>query len=170
MNKTSRKTSVLFVCMGNICRSPAAEGVFREYISRSGHDGLIDVDSAGTIDSHAGSPADPRMRKAASARGYRLDSIARQVRTADIENFDLVIAMDHDNLAALQKISSGPSGHIRLLGSFIGDPGTSVAGIPAVPDPYYGGDDGFEKVLDMIESACPGILQHSLDISAEPPP
>jgi protein-tyrosine phosphatase len=154
------KIKVLFVCMGNICRSPAAEGVFREYVRKAGHDALIQIDSAGTIDFHAGSLPDPRMRQAAARRGYRLDSLARQVTRDDFGNFDLIVAMDHINLNDLDEIAGGPTRHVQLLGSFLD--GMSSHNIPEVPDPYYGGRDGFEKVLDMIESACPAMLASCL--------
>ena len=151
------KSSVLFVCMGNICRSPAAEGVFRHYVERQGAAGDIYIDSAGTIDYHNGKPADPRMRAAASDRGYALTSISRQVIPEDLDEFDLIVAMDRDNLWYLEDLAGGPQAHIRLLGSFLperqGEPGQ----VPEVPDPYYGGSQGFEDVLDMLERACPGI-------------
>jgi len=155
------KIKVLFVCMGNICRSPAAEGVFIEYVRRAGHAALFHIDSAGTIDFHTGALPDQRMQEAAARRGYSLQSRARQVTRADLENFDLVLAMDHNNLAVLHQLASAPREHIRLFGSFLEQaaPGSTV---PSVPDPYYGGMDGFELVLDMIELACPSLLGHCL--------
>jgi len=158
------RIKVLFVCMGNICRSPAAEGVFRDYVRRTGQDILIQIDSAGTIGFHAGSPPDQRMQEAASRRGYRLDSLARQVNRDDFGEFDLIIAMDHANLEDLKEITDGAAGHVRLLGSFLDTTGPADT-IPAVPDPYYGGMDGFEQVLDMIESACPAVLEYCLGIA-----
>lgn len=152
---------VLFVCMGNICRSPAAEGVFRHYVRQLGHEDRISIDSAGTIGFHTGSPADSRMQAAAKKRGYRLESRARQVSVDDISAFDLIVAMDHDNLRYLKAITGDDTGHIHLLGSFLPECSPNDV-IPAVPDPYYGGNDGFERVLDMIESACPGLLQECL--------
>ncbi|MGI9228915.1 MAG: low molecular weight protein-tyrosine-phosphatase [Gammaproteobacteria bacterium] len=146
---------ILFVCMGNICRSPAAEGVFRHYIGEQGDQQRIRVDSAGTLSYHAGSPADERMQQAASRRGYALDSIARQVKPDDIQAFDLIIPMDEQNLTELELLAGGPREHIRLLGSWL--PGV---GEPSVPDPYYGGEAGFEQVLDMIEAACPALHAH----------
>ena len=154
---------VLFVCMGNICRSPAAEGVFIEYVRRAGHETLIRIDSAGTLDYHAGSLPDERMRDVAATRGYNLQSRARQVRSEDIDSFDLVLAMDHKNLYDLVSLADQPREHVRLLGSYLPDilrQGTA----PEVPDPYYGGMAGFELVLDMIESACPALLEHCLAI------
>ncbi|MGK0298017.1 MAG: protein-tyrosine phosphatase [Gammaproteobacteria bacterium] len=159
---TSKKYKVLFVCMGNICRSPAAEGVFRDYIQKAGQQKSILVESAGTLGYHQGSPPDQRMLQAATRRGYQLISTARKVNQNDINEFDLIVAMDHDNLSELKSIAKDSDEHIRLLGSFIS---TELDGrmIPDVPDPYYGGNDGFEKVLDMIESACPGMLEFCLE-------
>ena len=157
--------SVLFVCMGNICRSPTGEGVFQHFVAAGGYAELIQVDSAGTIAHHVGERADARMRAAAQRRGYELHSIARQVQSQDLEIFDLVLAMDHDNLHELERVR-GPSPHIRLLGSFL-DEWKGIEEVPAVPDPYYGGERGFEEVLDMIEAACPAILRHCLDLSAK---
>lgn len=152
--------SVLFVCLGNICRSPTGEGVFRSFASQAGHD--LTVESAGTIGYHAGQPADRRMQAAAGRRGYELCSRARQVEPADLQRFDLIVAMDQSNLHDLQAMQSDfPGSHegtatIKLLSDFLPDKG---AWPRDVPDPYYGGEQGFEKVLDMIEAACPKILQ-----------
>ena len=156
------KVKVLFVCMGNICRSPAGEGVFRHYADNAGYSEEIMVDSAGTIDYHAGNPADSRMREAASKRGYSLTSKARQVRRGDIENFNLIIAMDSNNLLDLEILAAGPKDHIRMLGSFLDGTKDNSTAI-SVPDPYYGGASGFEDVLDMIEDACPAILDFCID-------
>ena len=154
---------VLFVCMGNICRSPAGEGVFRHYVSTAGYDRQIHIDSAGIIDYHAGDPPDYRMREAAAKRGYKLNSVARRVTQEDIREFDLIVPMDHDNLYDLERIAGGPHSYFLLLGSFIpGNPENHLA--PPVPDPYYGGSGGFEKVLDMVESACPAMLDHCLSL------
>jgi protein-tyrosine phosphatase len=161
MRTPPEKISVLFVCMGNICRSPAAEGVFAEYVRRAGQDAHFHIDSAGTLDEHSGSLPDDRMCMVAALRGYKLQSRARQVTTADLGNFDLVLAMDHNNLDELNQLGGGPRDHIRLFGSFLDQSPGGGAG-PAVPDPYYGGMDGFELVLDMIESACPSLLEFCL--------
>jgi len=163
MTDSSPKASILFVCMGNICRSPAAEGVFREFIRQTDHHASIHIDSAGTIGYHQGSLPDARMQQAASRRGYKLDSIARPVTNEDIDAFDLIIAMDYDNLCDLRGIAGGNNNHIRLLGSYIVEADT-YGMTPSVPDPYYGGTDGFEQVLDMIESACPAILDACVEI------
>ena len=158
---SKNKISVLFVCMGNICRSPAGEGVFQHYINNQGYTENFSIDSAGTHAYHIGEYADTRMRSAASKRGYRLNSTARKVSDSDIEIFDLIIPMDSDNLMQLEYLAGGNQSHIRLLGSFIdGYRGNHDA--PSVPDPYYGSAAGFEEVLNMIESACPGILSYCL--------
>jgi protein-tyrosine phosphatase len=149
--------SVLFVCMGNICRSPAAEGVMRSCLAARGLDGRVEVESAGTIDYHAGEPADARMRRAAAGRGYDLTSTASRVRLEDLERFDLIVAMDRSNLEDLRRLAgraaAGTAAKLRLLSDFL------PAGSPRdVPDPYWGGERGFDEVLDLIEEACPRIL------------
>ncbi len=151
------KRKILFVCMGNICRSPAGEGVFRKVVADRGLAHAIDVDSAGTIGYHTGEPPDPRMRKAASRRGYRLDSLARQIQPRDLDRFDLIIAMDRDNLRDIRSMdpSKRHREKIHLLCDFVPDCPTQD-----VPDPYYGGTAGFEAVLDLIEQAAEGILYH----------
>jgi protein-tyrosine phosphatase len=145
--------------MGNICRSPTAEGVMRHYVAERGLADRVEIDSAGTIDYHEGSLPDPRSRQAAAARGYRLDSCARQVTAADLARFDLIVAMDRDNLEYLDRLDRDGrhEAKLRLLSSFL-PPG----GPEDVPDPYYGGAKGFDRVLDMIEAACPAILTHLL--------
>jgi protein-tyrosine phosphatase len=158
-----KQVSVLFVCMGNICRSPSGEGVFKAYVEKAGYTDNVHIDSAGTIDYHAGGPAEARMQSFAKKRGYSLDSIARQVIRADIDNFDLIIAMDTDNLDNLDYLAGRRMPHIRMLGSFLKNSEDLIRG-PSVPDPYYGGDAGFEEVLDMIESACPAMLDHCLSL------
>lgn len=163
MTDSTPKASVLFVCMGNICRSPAAEGVFRQYIQQSSYGLMIQIDSAGTIGYHQGAMPDQRMREAAARRGYQLDSIARPVKPEDIDAFDLIIVMDYDNLCDLRGLAGDKDGHIRLLGSYL--PAVASNGIiPEVPDPYYGGLDGFDEVLNMIESACPAIMDACMEI------
>ncbi len=154
----SETKSVIFVCMGNICRSPAGEGVMRAMADRAGLGDRMTIDSAGTIGYHAGNRADDRMRAAAARRGYDLTSIARQVTPEDVETFDLVIAMDRDNLEDLERLAGGERDHIRMLGSFLEGHGRDD--VPDVPDPYYGGEAGFERVLDMIEAACGAIIEH----------
>lgn len=144
---------VLFVCLGNICRSLTGEAVLRQVAAAQNAD--IEIDSAGTTGAHAREPADDRMRQAASRRGYQLDSLARQVTRRDLRNHDLVIAMDRQNYNDLLKLAGGVGDHICMLSDFLDDQQDWPRD---VPDPYYGGSDGFEYVLDMIEAACPEIL------------
>ena len=151
--KVIKLKKVLFVCMGNICRSPAGEGVLQSILARENLQDEIFVDSAGTIGYHAGKPADARMRQAAERRGYNLTSRARQVNRDDCETFHLIVAMDRDNLRYCHQLAPDHKGKMKLLSEFL------VGDWPEeVPDPYYGGDAGFEKVLDMIEAACPRII------------
>ena len=152
----SKKFKILFVCLGNICRSPAAEGVMRRVVERAGLEDRVEVDSAGTAGWHEGKLPDARMRQHAARRGYELTSRARQVRRADFEQFDLIVVMDRQNrqdLAGFFKKGPGMD-HVRLFCDFVsGRPETEV------PDPYYGGADGFETVLDLVENGCEGILR-----------
>jgi protein-tyrosine phosphatase len=150
------QVSVLFVCLGNICRSPTAEGVFRKLIAEAGLDGQIRVDSAGTAGYHEGAPPDARAMAAASGRGFDLAGIrARRVVASDFEEFDLILAMDEDNLVDLQQVApEGARARIMLLLDYA--PGNIGR---AVPDPYYGGRNGFERVLDLVTEACSGLLE-----------
>jgi protein-tyrosine phosphatase len=143
--------------MGNICRSPLAEGVFRDLVARAGLDDRFEIDSAGLGDWHAGELPDSRTRAVAQRRGLALTSRARQVVADDLDQFDLVIAMDADNVRGLSRLRSRlPAGiEVRRLLEF--DPEAEALD---VPDPYYGGDDGFERVHDMIERACAALLEH----------
>ena len=154
MTKES-KTRVLFVCMGNICRSPTAEGVFRYYAEQAGLADRLEIDSAGTHAYHVGEPADRRARAAAERRGMSLDGIrARRVSAQDYQRFDYIIAMDEDNLARLR--AEAPEGHDARLHLFL----EFAAGSETeVPDPYYGGAAGFERVLDLVEDASRGLLE-----------
>lgn len=156
------RRSVLFVCLGNICRSQTAEGVMHELVDTRGLDEIVEIDSAGTGDYHVGEQADPRMRRAAAHRGYHLDGRARQIDPEDFDHFDLIVAMDRENLHDLHLLADRerPAGRerVRLLSEFL-PPSAPVD----VPDPYYGGAGGFERVLDLIEEACPAILDHLLD-------
>jgi protein-tyrosine phosphatase len=148
---------VLFVCMGNICRSPTAEAVFRHYVEQAGLTGEIHIDSAGTHDYHVGEIPDRRARQAAQQRGYDMAGLrGRQVVPEDFERFDYVLAMDRSNLTNLERLR--PSGAQNHLGLFL-DFARSHAE-REVPDPYYGGADGFERVLNMVEDAAEGLLQH----------
>ena len=153
----TKKLSVLMVCMGNICRSPTAEGVLRHLVREVGLEERIRIDSAGTLDYHAGSPPDERSQHHARKRGYDLSDLrARQVSERDFERFDLVLAMDWQNLKELE--AQCPPAHrhkLRRLMEFA-PPGLS----DVVVDPYYSGERGFEMVLDHVEAACRGLLAH----------
>jgi protein-tyrosine phosphatase len=151
-----RPIHVLFVCLGNICRSPTAEGVFAALVARSGLTDAIVVDSCGTSDWHVGNAPDPRTIAAAGERGYDLRQLrGRQVQRSDFELYDYILAMDRSNLLQLQtQCPRHYKGHLGLFLSFAPE----HAQID-VPDPYYGGADGFERVLDMIETASAGLLQ-----------
>jgi protein-tyrosine phosphatase len=155
-SETPRKQmSVLFVCLGNICRSPTAEGVLRKLLAEAGLDGSIAVDSAGTAGYHVGSPPDARAIAAAAARGFDLSSIrARRVAERDFEAFDLILAMDEDNLDDLRNLAP-PDARARL--ALLMDYARGERGA-AVPDPYYGGRNGFEQVLDLVTEACEGLV------------
>lgn len=148
--------SVLFVCMGNICRSPTAEGVFRKLVAEAGLEERIHIDSAGTIGFHHGAPPDGRAMAAAGARGFDLGSLrARRVVSEDFGRFDLILAMDEDNLADLQRIRPDDArAQLGLLLEYGASSGTKV-----VPDPYYGGKNGFEQVLDLVTEACAGLVE-----------
>ena len=145
--------------MGNICRSPTAEGVMRGLLREEGLEDVVEVDSAGTGDWHVGSPPDARATAAARARGVTLAGAARQITAADFGDYDLILAADRRNLRDLQAIDTVPThpqAKLRLLREF--DPASADAGDLDVPDPYYGGDEGFEHVLDLVEAACRGLL------------
>lgn len=148
---------ILFVCMGNICRSPSAEAVLRSIAAREAPDLSIEVDSAGTAGYHIGEPPDARSQEAAQRRGYDLAPLrARVVAPEDFERFDLILAMDSSNLLALQR-RAPPAlrTRVRLFLEFAPEVGTTD-----VPDPYYGGSTGFEEVLDLVEAAARGLLNH----------
>ena len=148
---------VLFVCLGNICRSPTAEGVVRVLAAREAPELALEVDSAGTAGYHVGEPPDARTRAAARRRGYDLERLrARVIEPADFERFDLLLAMDEDNLRVLRRRAPEQAqARLRLFLEFA--PGQDVR---EVPDPYYGGANGFEEVLDLVEAAARGLLTH----------
>ncbi|WP_218314842.1 low molecular weight protein-tyrosine-phosphatase [Halomonas sp. 18071143] len=145
---------VLFVCLGNICRSPTAEGVFQQAVVRAGLDDRITIDSCGVGDWHVGKAPDPRSQAAARQRGIEIGHLrARQLKASDFHEFDYVLGMDRENLAAMRALQPANSqAQVGLLLDYAGLPQSDV------PDPYYGGDDGFEQVLDLIERASQGLL------------
>ena len=152
---------VLFVCLGNICRSPTAQGVFRARVARAGLAHAIATDSAGTHDYHIGDPPDRRARAAAGRRGVDISDLrGRQATREDFTRFDYVLAMDRANFSHLARLCpQGAESRLRLLLEF-----APRAGLDEVPDPYYGGEAGFERVLDLAEAAAEGLLAHILSV------
>jgi protein-tyrosine phosphatase len=151
----ARKIGVLFVCLGNICRSPLAEGVFRQLVEREGLADRFDIDSAGTSSYHIGEPPDARTSALARQRGVTLEHAARQVTSTDFERYDYILAMDASNLGKLQRMSRDGA-ELALLRSYDPDAADDLE----VPDPYFGGPDGFANVHDLVENACEGLLAH----------
>lgn len=152
---------ILFVCMGNICRSPSAQGVFRRVLAERAPQLQVEIDSAGTHEYHVGSPPDRRAIEAARRRGIDLSALrARQVSVADFDRFDWLLAMDEDNLAELHRLapSAAHCQRVRLLMEF-----APSAARRSVPDPYYGGPQGFEEVLDLLEEAAEGLIAELLE-------
>lgn len=157
--------NILFVCLGNICRSPTAEAVMRERVARRGMADRFNIDSAGILDAHRGEPADARMRRHAAKRGYDLTSISRPVEVEDFQRFDLLVGMDEQNRQDLVALAPDAAARerISLLLDHLPD-----ADAREVPDPYYGGAAGFERVLDLVEDACDALLDQ-LDTSTTSP-
>jgi protein-tyrosine phosphatase len=155
--KTKPKLRVLMVCMGNICRSPTAEGVLRAKLAAAGLQRQVEVDSAGTLGHHAGSPPDARAVRHAAARGYDLSKQrARRVAPADFARFDWVLAMDEGNLDGLRRIA--PPDATARVGLLMAH-ARRFADVAEVPDPYYGAPAGFDRVLDLVEDACDGLVE-----------
>ena len=160
---------VLMVCMGNICRSPTAEGVLRGKLQRAGLGAQVAVDSAGTLGAHAGEAPDARAVRAAARRGYDLSTLrARQVRAIDFEHFDWILAMDSANLDWLR--GRAPEASRSRLGLLLdhADPALLGGSDAEVPDPYYGPEAGFERVLDLVEAACDGLVLRLVNPWAPP--
>jgi protein-tyrosine phosphatase len=151
-------TRVLFVCMGNICRSPTAEGVFRRLVRDEGLEDEIEIDSAGTGGWHVGEPPDSRSTDAARRRGIELEGAARQFSAADFDRFDLILAMDAENRNELLSVAPDDDARakVRLFREF--DRASNGSGDLDVPDPYFGGEQGFEHVLDLVDAAARGLL------------
>ena len=150
-------TKILFVCLGNICRSPAAEGVFRQKIKERDLEKLFVVDSAGTGGWHVGNLADPRMRETALSRGIELTSRSRKIEESDLYEFDHILVMDNDNLNAVKALIKDPqntiNSKIKLILSY-----SKNSQLEEVPDPYYGGQNGFDKVIDLLDDAMDGLI------------
>lgn len=150
--KTKDKIKILFVCLGNICRSPAAEGVMKAIVESEGSESRFEIDSAGTGNYHIGDLPDRRMRVHAQRRGYNLTHRCRQVRESDFDDFDLVIAMDASNRRNLMRIAPTIEAEQKII--MMADFSDMASRYDHIPDPYYEGAEGFELVLDLLESAC----------------
>ena len=153
---------ILFVCLGNICRSPAAEGVFKQKLKERDLEKLFVVDSAGTGGWHVGNLADPRMRQTALSRGIELTSRSRQIKENDLYEFDQILVMDKDNLDAVISLTKDHkntiNSKIKLILSY-----SKNSQLDEVPDPYYGGQNGFDKVLDLLDDAMDGLIDSLMD-------
>lgn len=154
---SNASVKVVFICMGNICRSPTAEAVFRRVVELNGLGQTVQIDSAGTHDYHIGEAPDPRTQRAARERGYDMSKLrGRQVCADDFYRFDYLLAMDEANLSILKRMRpKDATSHLGLFLEF-----AERHSEREVPDPYYGGADGFERVLDMVEDASGGLLRH----------
>ncbi len=149
-------TKVLFVCLGNICRSPTAQGIFEKKVKEAGLDHEFIIDSCGTIAYHQGEPADPRMRKHAEKRGYVLRSLARGLETDDLNDFDWILTMDDNNYKHIMaQATESQKTKIKKITDFC-----TKHNFTQIPDPYRGGDKGFELVIDLLEDACDELLIH----------
>jgi len=155
-NSDSPRTSVLFVCLGNICRSPLAEGIFHHLVDEAGLSERFNVDSAGTGSWHVGELPDARASMVASQHGVELTTRARQLTPEDMQRFDVVIAMDHENLRNIERMAdaAGSEARIKLLRAYDSDGDGEE-----VPDPYYGGASGFENIYEMVRRSCQVLLE-----------
>ncbi|MBQ6209001.1 MAG: low molecular weight phosphotyrosine protein phosphatase [Prevotella sp.] len=151
------KAKILFVCLGNICRSPAAEGVMKAIVHREGRDEDFLIDSAGIGSWHVGQLPDWRMRRHGEKRGYHFDSLARQFTVEDFDRFDLILAMDDENFESIRIKSRHKSDmqKVRILANYL----SNHPGVATIPDPYYGGDHAFKYALDLIEDACETLFR-----------
>ncbi|GAB4216706.1 MAG: low molecular weight protein-tyrosine-phosphatase [Synechococcales cyanobacterium] len=151
-------TRILFVCLGNICRSPAAENIMRHLVEQANLSGHIQCDSAGTSNYHPGEPPDRRMQKVLQQRGIPVQGTARQIQRSDFEHFDLILAMDRENLSDICALDlKGVYRHkVKLMGSYCRDPRFQNR---EVPDPYYGGEAIFHEVVDMLKDGCQALLE-----------
>ncbi len=155
--QNNKKTRLLFVCLGNICRSPAAEGIMQTIVKKNGFQDIVEVDSAGTSGWHEGDLPDERMRAHGERRGYDFSSPARKFQKSDLEKFDYIIVMDNDNYKNVKSMASNKSqeNKIKKMTEFA----IQYKHNNEIPDPYYGGPAGFELVLDLLEDACEGLMQ-----------
>ncbi|MDR1646283.1 MAG: low molecular weight phosphotyrosine protein phosphatase [Tannerellaceae bacterium] len=151
-------TRILFVCLGNICRSPAAEAILKKQIKDAGLENDITVDSAGLLDYHEGERPDPRMRRHAALRGYVLDSRSRPLKTKDFLDFDRIIGMDHQNIEALHRLAPDAASQCKIQKMTDYDPARPQR-YTHVPDPYYGESADFDHVLDILEDTCRELLK-----------
>ena len=156
--KNKDKVRLLFVCLGNICRSPAAEGVMRSIVENEGDSSRYDIDSAGTGNYHIGDLPDHRMRIHARRRGYELTHRCRQVTESDFDDFDLIVAMDASNELNLRRIAPSPEAENKII--MMADFADLATRYDHIPDPYYEGAEGFELVLDLLQSACQNLYTH----------
>lgn len=164
MAEVNNRYKVLFVCLGNICRSPAAHGIFEHIVRREGAQDMVEVDSAGTYGKHRGELPDKRMREAASVRGYSLTHISRPVSALDLLEFDLILAMDDQNYQNLMNIAPSVEAarKVKRMSEYLTDNKISY-----IPDPYYSGMDGFNYVLDLLEESCEHLFA-SLGLKKSP--
>ncbi len=152
-----KKIKILFVCLGNICRSPAAEGVLQKLVEERGIGNRFEIDSAGTYSGHHGQLPDPRMQRHASRRGYNLTHRARPITSDDFDHFDIIVAMDESNRRTLMQLAASPQQQAKII--MMGDYIVKLrAHYDYVPDPYYEGSEGFELALDLLEDACGNLL------------
>lgn len=156
MNSDSKVFKILFVCMGNICRSPAAENIMNEMIQKEGLGEVVKCDSAGTLNYHVGQSPDGRMRKAGIKRGYNFTGSARHIQPIDLLHFDLIIGMDSDNISYIESLDKEKiyNDNIKCFVEYC-----DKFEIDGVPDPYYGGGEGFNHVIDIVENGCANLLK-----------
>lgn len=159
---TTHRYSVIFVCLGNICRSPAAENIFRHQVREAGLESTIHIDSAGTHDYHPGKAPDKRMQKTLSKRKIDNSGCARQFTRQDLKDFDLIVTMDRDNHAHVTRLAQSGEQSCKVV-LFTRFCELAQHQLADVPDPYYGGDEGFELVADMLEDGCRQLLDHVRD-------
>ncbi|MEN9919544.1 MAG: hypothetical protein RL662_1980 [Bacteroidota bacterium] len=157
MTSQKEKHKILFVCLGNICRSPAAEGIMKHMAHERGLDATIEIDSAGTSGYHDGDLPDHRMRKHGAKRGYSFDSLSRKFMSDDFNEFDLILAMDDSNYSNVMRLSPDVESQKKVYRMVDFSQNFSH---DHIPDPYYSGADGFELVLDLLEDACQGLINH----------